>query len=99
MTSTTTTITLNADGTFKVGNRDATLKDVIKLARTRRDAANADKKKARAEAKKVREAKAAKRKAERASKVAERAAKLVAELKSLGTDQAVIDELVAKLSA
>lgn len=86
------TITLNADGTFAADGKELTLRNVITLARERREAANAVKKAERTK-------KANERKAKRVKKATDRAEKLVAELKELGTDQAVIDGLVAKLSA
>jgi hypothetical protein len=89
---TSMTITLNADGTFSDGKNELTLRQVIGEARTRRDAARAD-------AKKAREAKKAAKSAAKRDKVVARAEKLVAELKSLGTDQTVIDDLVAKLGS
>jgi hypothetical protein len=88
-----TNITLNADGTFAdAKGKELTLKQVINMARVRRDATNAAKKAERDAAKTAKSA--AKR-----AKLEARAAKLVDELKSLGTDQKVIDGLVAKLSA
>jgi hypothetical protein len=67
-------VKLNADGTFSVAGKEATLADVIKLARERRDAAGAAKKAER-------QVKQAERKAKQLSKAQERLAKAEAALK------------------
>jgi hypothetical protein len=71
------TITLNADGTFTGSNgKELKLRDVIKMARVRRDKANEAKRKAHA-------SKQAERKATRLAKAQARLAKAQAELEKL----------------